>query len=553
MPDVDTLIIGSGAGGLAAAVALSRAGQRVLVLEQHYLPGGWCHSFPLEGYLFSPGVHYIGDLGAGQVVRTMYEGLGVANDLTILELDRNGYDRVIAGDRRFDIPAGVQAFKERLIDRFPREAAGIRGYLSAVDSLRGAGPAWLGVSGPLDVARAIVKSAPIARWGLRTASGMVNSFVSDPFLRAIFTIQSGDHGMPPSRAPAFVHTAIVGHYLDGGGYPMGGARSIPRAFLRALRANGSSIKMRAEVQRILVETTRGGRRKAIGVALADGTEIRADRVISNADPGLTLKQLVGEQHLSRRLNRRLDRTRYGKSCLSLFMAIDTDPRAFGLTSGNVWYSPSSDIDAQYDTTSRAEDIGRDGVSSLFVTATTLKDPTKVKRGHHTLEAFTYADSAQFDRWADTGHEQRPADYTALKEVLKQRMLQRLEQLFPGLTQHLVLAELGTPITNKHYVSSTTGHLYGTEKSFSQIGPFGFAPKTEIEGLFLTGASVGFHGVAGATMSGVNTAATVLRQLPSTLLRAPGQHLTVLPAEHPERWPEHLQAKLPSRVEERASA
>jgi phytoene dehydrogenase-like protein len=61
----DTIVIGSGPGGLTAAVALARAGQRVLVLEQHTLPGGWTHSFTLQGYRFSPGVHYPGNLQDG--------------------------------------------------------------------------------------------------------------------------------------------------------------------------------------------------------------------------------------------------------------------------------------------------------------------------------------------------------------------------------------------------------------------------------------------------------------------------------------------------------
>lgn len=74
--DADTIVIGSGAGGLTAAVALANSGQKVLVLEQYYLPGGWCHSFALEGYRSSPGVHDIGELGAGGRMRAIYEGLG---------------------------------------------------------------------------------------------------------------------------------------------------------------------------------------------------------------------------------------------------------------------------------------------------------------------------------------------------------------------------------------------------------------------------------------------------------------------------------------------
>lgn len=85
MQEFDTIIIGSGVGGLSTAICLARAGQKVLVLEQHYVPGGWSHSFTLKGQRFSPGVHYVGQLEEGQSTNELYRGLGIANDMVFFE------------------------------------------------------------------------------------------------------------------------------------------------------------------------------------------------------------------------------------------------------------------------------------------------------------------------------------------------------------------------------------------------------------------------------------------------------------------------------------
>ena len=158
--DYDVIIIGSGAGGLAAAVPLAQAGQRVLVCEQHEVPGGWTHSFTLQGYRFSPGVHYIGEVQPGGSLRRVYEGLGVSQDLEFCELNPDGYDHIYIDQERFDFPKGKANLAARLRDRFPKESSGIDGYLNTVVGLMESA-SFLGRESRVEQVAGAVTHAPI--------------------------------------------------------------------------------------------------------------------------------------------------------------------------------------------------------------------------------------------------------------------------------------------------------------------------------------------------------------------------------------------------------
>lgn len=394
--DYDAIVIGSGSGGLTAALALVRAGRRVAVFEQHTIPGGYSQSFELAGFQFSPGIHYIGRLGPGQRLREIYEGLGVANDLAFLELDPDGYDRVFVGDDRFDIPKGKDHFQRRLRARFPTEARGIDGYFDAVtrmsNELEWARP----IANLREAALLPFRVPTLLRYGLLPLERFLDRFVSDPFLRAILSIQSGDHGMAPSRAPTALHAGLQSYYFDGACYPRGGGHAIPEALVNHIKLGGGEVFLGAEVDRIIIEAGR-----AKGVRLSDGREVSADIVISNADPGVTWGHLVEAEHQGARLRRRIARLHYSVSTLSLFLAVDMDVRGAGLDSGNVWYSRTPDIGAAYRVAETKDLSNLDAIPGLFFNVTTLKDPSLRDDGIHTVEALALSTPRAFRAWRDS--------------------------------------------------------------------------------------------------------------------------------------------------------
>lgn len=478
------VVIGSGFGGLAAAVRLGARGYRVTVLERRDKPGGRAYVYRQNGFVFDGGPTVI---TAPFLLEELWELCGKRMADTIDMRPVTPFYRVRFHDGEiFDYQGDAEVMREQIRKFNPDDVEGYERFLRMSEQIFHVGFEQLShvpFGRILDMLK--ITPAMIRLQSYRTVYDLVARFVKDERLRIVFSFHPLLVGGNPFKTTS-IYTLIA--FLErkwGVYFPMGGTGSLITGLVELIEGQGSSVRLNAEVDQVVIE---GGR--ARGVRMADGEQIDADIVVSNADSAYLYKHMVPAEHRRRWTDKKIERARYS---MSLFVWYFGTKRKYeDVAHHTILLGPRYKglLDDIFEKKILAEDF------SLYLHRPTATDPALAPEG---CDAFYVL--------APVPHLDSGTDWNAERDRYRDKICKYLsDTIMPGLEDQLAASHVLDPLGFRDELLSHKGAAFGVEPVLTQSAYFRpHNASEEVDGLYLVGA--GTH--PGAGVPGVLSSAKVL--------------------------------------------
>jgi len=473
-------VIGSGFGGLAAAVRLSALGYAVEVFEKLDAPGGRAYVWRQDGFTFDAGPTIVTAPFMLEELWTLC-GRRMADDIDLRALDP--FYRVRFDDGSwFDYSADLDRMRAEVARFCPADVAGYDRFITEAALCYRLGFEELGAE-VFEGLGSLLRAVPslIRMRGWRSIHAMVASHFRDPKLRIVMSFHPLLIGGNPFSVTCVYALINTLERRFGVHWAMGGTGALVRGLVGLLRDQGVPVHCNAEVRRIIVEQGR-----ATGIELADGSRRSADIVVSNADTAWTYRHLVDAQHRRHWTDRRIERGRYSMSLFVWYFGVRghyPDVPHHMMVLGPRYRGLLDDIFRRH---RLAEDF------SLYLHRPSATDPSVAPAGHDAFYAL-----------APVPHLGSGTDWRSVAESYRRAIEQRLEStVLPGLGARVVSSRVTTPQDFHDRLLAFKGAAFGLEPLLLQSAWFRPHNRSEdVEGLFMVGA--GTHpgaGVPGVLMS-----------------------------------------------------
>tara|TARA_B100000965_G_scaffold212618_1_gene177649 strand:+ start:1595 stop:3157 length:1563 start_codon:yes stop_codon:yes gene_type:complete len=472
----DSIIIGSGLGGLVTASQLASKGAKVLVLEQYKIPGGSGGSFKRKGFTFDVGASMIfgfGQKGYTNLLTRALKDVGQECE-TIPDPTQLAYH--LPDQLEISVDRDYQKFIAKLIDLFPHEEKGINHFyetcwdvFNCLDSMP-----LLSIEDPKYLLKVFFKSPlsclGLARWLPVNAGDVARRYIKDPALLKFIDIECFCWSVMPADLTPMINAGMVfsDRHYGGINYPKGGVGIIAEKLVQGIESFGGQIRYKSRVNKIIFD-----KGNAIGVSLENNERIFGKTIVSNA----TRWDTFGGQGINDPLVE-TDKTppseaTWGKrykpspSFLSLHLGVNESAIPSGMHCHHLLLERWQEMEDEQGVT--------------FVSIPTLLDPTLAPSGSHIVHAFT---PSLIDCWEGLSNK----EYLIKKKEDGEKLISKLEKLFPNLSQNILHKEIGSPRTHKRFLSRNKGS-YGPIPSMRLPGllPMPFNT-TKIKGLYCVGDS-----------------------------------------------------------------
>jgi len=507
------VVIGAGGGGLSAAAMLSRYGMDVLLLERHHKVGGYMTNFTRGDYRFEVSLHAMDaldpepmksdpDWTRGMNVAAFQE-LGIWGLVEPVRADPMYTVAYPEAEHQFSVPADVEEYRALLQEVFPHEAEGIDSLFDtmlAVDEVMRVILDYQYSGRDIEGEDAQDFLNEIATRDLydelmlvqqymesTTLSEFLAEHISDQKLVTIWTQLAGFAGASPDEVAALFFMVMWNNYHIGGYYYFeGGSQAVSDALAQVMEEHGGQIRLDSLVTAIDVQDGR-----ASTVRTADGACFDARWVVSNANAPATLLDMVGAEHMpddadspfyAAKLEQGNDESLLvGLSAFQVCLGVDHDYSALFGDCHEVMFSQSYSQQENFQWYTDS-DIAN---APYAIANYTMLDPQAAPAGKNTicLTSIMAYDWQEQWHWSESH-----ATYDALKEEVGLALVARAEaDILPGLTDHVEVVEVGSPLTMEGFTLNPMGTIFGWDNTPEQSMGNRLPQQTPIENLLLSGA------------------------------------------------------------------
>ncbi|PIY82648.1 MAG: hypothetical protein COY78_05595 [Candidatus Omnitrophica bacterium CG_4_10_14_0_8_um_filter_44_12] len=468
----DVAIIGAGIGGLICGCYLAKAGIRVLIVEQHNKPGGYCSSFYHKGYKFDVGVHYLGSLGKKGTLRAVFNELDL--DLETIRIDPS--DKIITPDKICYIRSKVRETIDSFKKEFPLESKKIESFFSFILE-----------SNFINIYRKTLNLS---------FSNFLDLFFSDYRLKGILSLLLGNIGLFAETAHAMAAIIFYRQYiLDSGYYPKGGMQSFPNRLLEKF----ISLQGECIFQKKIIKITANKDMKS--VILDCGKKISAKIVVSDADAYETFNELIDIECPERDKIKKME---FSASMFLIYLGLRTNIVNTFKEKSNIWYLNSYKINEMYNQINYGKIPNK--INCILCSFCSFHDkllPENKDKISIVLGMIAPYKTKVF--------------WDLNKTRLAKRMINDLQPII-GNIENIVDVELyATPQTFYRYTLNKKGSYVGLLATTDQVN-FSFLPqRTSIRGIYRVGhwcslGYIGNGGIPNVAFSGRKGAMLVLDEL-----------------------------------------